>query len=80
MKYKLGMRLIDRDTHEEYILASVEKNKICMICLNDGMRFLDPVKVNDIRMITKADMKNLCGNMVSQHLDSFMKKPKDWDG
>ena len=73
------MRLIDRDTHEEYILASIGKRMICMICLNDGMRFSDPVQVYDIQMITKRDMQNLCRNMVRQHLNSFMKKPKDWD-
>lgn len=56
--YKVGQRFTW--SGEEYILATVDINKICMICLVDGNRYYDSVKVKDVSNITSKDFSKVC--------------------
>jgi predicted transcriptional regulator len=57
--YCVGQR-IRRDA-EDYILALVGRDTVCAICLGDGNRYEEPVRVKDIRRITSAEIQKIAG-------------------
>lgn len=46
---------------EEYILATVGQDLVCLISLTDGNRFRPPVKVKDKRNITGSEWLEISG-------------------
>lgn len=58
--YNTGQRvIIDK---EEYILVRVEKEKVCLIGLENGNRWDNPIEVKDSSSITEEEMKALTAN------------------
>lgn len=47
---------------DKYILSCVDVNEVNLINLQDGERWNDPVKVNEIRSITSTEFKQLTGD------------------
>lgn len=47
---------------EEYILCCVAHKEINLICLEDGSRWDNPVKVNNARSIKRNEFKQLTGD------------------
>lgn len=53
-KHSIGNRYIDA-VGDQYILAQVGIDVVCMICLKSGNRYIEPVNVKDSWNITKDE-------------------------
>lgn len=59
MIHTIGTRYrIDGNT---YLLSQIEPNKVCMIQLSTGNRLSDPIFIDNIRLITNKDIKEMIG-------------------
>ncbi len=56
--FSIGDRFLQVWKHEssEYILAQVNPEMVCLICLTTGNRFNHPVRVNKVHYITEQEM------------------------
>lgn len=54
IKYKIGDRFKNEDDFE-YILCRVTENQVCLISLDYGNRWVDPVEVVDSRLLTEEE-------------------------
>ena len=50
------------DLIEEYILAQVMTDEFCLIGLESGNRWMEPIKINITSFIEKKDVKKMFGN------------------
>ena len=59
--FSIGDRFIQVWKHDsgEYILAQVNPQMVCLICLSTGNRFNHPVRVNRIHFITEEEMYDI---------------------
>ena len=57
--YKIGQRFVENDSNDEYILAQVDYFKVCLIALNNGNRYVEPVEVNKPYNITEKEFKKI---------------------
>lgn len=55
--YRIGQRFMQFD--EEYILAQIETNKVCMVSLSNGNRFDNPQYVKDSSYITEKEFRSI---------------------
>ena len=58
--YKIGDRFHNEDWGE-CLLCRVQTNKVCLIGLEDGNRWTDPVKVDDTYRITEEEFSRISG-------------------
>lgn len=58
--YKIGQRF-KKNKRYKYILAQTQPDKICLICLETGNRWNNPIKVNDSQKITAVEFKKIIG-------------------
>ena len=56
--YKIGDRFMYHE--EEYILAQVDYKECCLISLENGDRWDNPVKINDPCFITQEELNEMC--------------------
>jgi len=49
------------NTEEYYIVANSDINEVVLICLTDGQRWADPIKVKDVNAITRQEAIELTG-------------------
>lgn len=59
--YSVGDRFIADNSGDEYILAQPEERMLCLICLNDGCRWKDAVKVKNAVKVTESEFEVICG-------------------
>ena len=45
---------------EKYILAQPNIGKVCLICLQDGIRWSNPIEVWDVMKITEKEFASIC--------------------
>lgn len=68
--YSIGQQFIPRGTKEEiYILAETGRNKeeVCLVCLQDGLKWTVPVEVNAPYNITEREFAEITdGNVFFQ--------------
>jgi hypothetical protein len=57
--YRFGQRFRKIGYVEDYILAQVAPFSVCLINLDTGHRFTDPVVVNSVYKITQEEFKKL---------------------
>jgi hypothetical protein len=60
MVFQLSSKLVNHT--QDYLLTQVSANMCALINLTDGNRRKDPVMVNDIRKITKAELRSMVGD------------------
>lgn len=58
---KIGQRYIHRPDGVECILAQVAPNRVCLIQLTDGNRWLEPVIVGDVNNIHPLEWAQIRG-------------------
>ena len=73
------IRVFDRDAPHEYldcILAQVEPNLVCAVCLDTGNRWDNPSFVRDTLHLTDADMERILGKGACYTLLKEVKNPQ----
>jgi len=45
---------------EKYILAHPNIGEVCLICLQDGIRWSNPIEVGDVMKITEKEFESIC--------------------
>jgi len=61
-KYSIGQILtVESDDKEQFIIAQVDSNKVCLISLVTGNRWLEPIAVKSARAITQEELKKMSG-------------------
>ena len=61
---KFSLKSIFLSRREKYILAQPLPNQACLISLNDGNRWRDPIKVKKVKTITAQEFQAICGEAV----------------
>ncbi len=69
--HKRGDRFFHKDG-EEYILASVDEHQMVLVCIEDGNRWSQPVKVKKHLEVTKEEFAKITNHPESE----FRKKTK----
>lgn len=60
--YAYGMRFRTKEGGgDEYIIAQIDTDLVCLICLTDGNRWTDPLKVGDSLNLTEEEFTILAG-------------------
>jgi len=60
-KYRITNRFKESTSDWIYILAQVDYSKCCLIGIETGNRFLDPVKVKDPMAISRKEFDKITG-------------------
>lgn len=56
---KIGQFYIHAFTEEEFILCQVDNYMVCLISIQTGNRWNDPVEVNDVFNITEEEFRSI---------------------
>ena len=58
--YKVGQKFMINQNH--YILCQVDTFLVCLISLNNGNRYVNPLSIKNTDHISKSEMKRIAGN------------------
>jgi hypothetical protein len=62
--YSIGQILTEEsDDKEQFLIAQVEVDKVCLTSLVTGNRWFDPIAVKSTRAITQEELKKMSGNL-----------------
>lgn len=59
--YKRGQRFIIESFTNKRILSQTNNNEMCLICLKEGNRFNDPIKVKNVFEVTHKEVEQMAG-------------------
>jgi hypothetical protein len=62
---KVGIGCYFTDNRENYILAQVLPNRVCMINLQSGNRRVEAVYVKDVTHLSREEFTKVCGEYAS---------------
>jgi len=62
--YKAGDRF--RVSDSTYLLAQVQPSSVCLVCLEEGNRWVEAIVVGDTKKVTESEMKEI-SNGTSYH-------------
>ena len=85
MRHYIGSTYATSVTGEAYMLATVDAEKACLICLEDGNRWFDAVRINENLdefynvYINQQDFEAVCNNkdFTLLHLPHSVRKIKE---
>lgn len=60
--YSVGQRFTIDEGGEKYILAQIAPNVCCLVNLESGNRYSEPVKVEDSQNISEVEMFRIAGD------------------
>ena len=63
-KVKVGDYFFEKDCREVYIISQVDCNMVCAISLENGNRFVEPIKVYDPFDISSKELNRILDNEV----------------
>ena len=62
--YSIGQILTEEsDDKEQFLIAQVDVDKVCLISLVTGNRWFDPIAVKSTRAITQEELKKMSGDL-----------------
>ena len=68
-KVKVGDYFLYKNCREVYIISQVDCNIVCAICLENGNRFVEPIKVYDAFDISSKELNEILDNKKFYKLD-----------
>lgn len=68
-KIKVGDYFIHKDCREVYIISQVDCNIVCAISLENGNRFVEPIKVCNPFDLSVNELKEIFDNEIFYKLD-----------
>lgn len=68
-KVKVGDYFFHKNSREVYIIGEVDCNIVCAICLENGNRFVEPIKVYDAFDISLKELNRILNNEIFYKLD-----------
>jgi len=71
-KVKVGDYFFHKNSREVFIISQVDCNIVCAICLENGNRFVEPIKVYDAFDISSKELNEILNNEIFYKLDSYI--------
>lgn len=68
-KVKVGDYFFEKDCRGVYIISQVDCNSVCAISLENGNRFVEPIKVYDVFDISSKELNEILDNKKFYKLD-----------
>lgn len=68
-KVKVGDYFFHKNCREVYIISQVDCNIVCAISLENGNRFVDPIRVYDAFDISSKELNEILDNEIFYKLD-----------
>ena len=68
-KVKVGDYFFEKNCREVYIISQVDCNLVCAISLENGNRFVEPIKVYNAFDISSKELNEILDNEIFYKLD-----------